>query len=121
MLAGIQKIKLTGSENRAFTRWLDYYTDQARPLYNPAFIGRLYKALTALLGIGGTAIIFWSTLSNNVSPSDYIAFSSAFGMMTAAMAQMNQILPSVARIKPLLEFVRPILEAVPEMEQKAPR
>ena len=121
MLAGIQKIKLTGSENRAFTRWLDYYTDQARPLYNPAFIGRLYKALTALLGIGGTAIIFWSTLSNNVSPSDYIAFSSAFGMMTAAMAQMNQILPSVARIKPLLESVRPILEAVPEMEQKAPQ
>lgn len=121
MLAGIQKIKLTGSENRAFTRWLDYYTDQARPLYNPAFIGRLYKALTALLGIGGTAIIFWSTLSNDVSPSDYIAFSSAFGMMTAAMAQMNQIMPSVARIKPLLESVRPILEAVPEMEQKAPQ
>ena len=121
MLAGIQKIKLTGSENRAFTRWLDYYTDQARPLYNPAFIGRLYKALTALLGIGGTAIIFWSTLSNNVSPSDYIAFSSAFGMMTAAMAQMNQIMPSVARIKPLLESVKPILEAVPEMEQKAPQ
>ena len=121
MLAGIQKIKLTGSENRAFTRWLDYYTDQARLLYNPAFIGRLYKALTALLGIGGTAIIFWSTLSNNVSPSDYIAFSSAFGMMTAAMAQMNQIMPSVARIKPLLESVKPILEAVPEMEQKAPQ
>ncbi len=121
MFAGIQKIKLTGSENRAFTRWLDYYTDQARPLYNPAFIGRLYKALTALLGIGGTAIIFWSTLSNNVSPSDFIAFSSAFGMMTTAMAQMNQIMPSVARIKPLLESVRPILEAVPEMEQKAPQ
>ena len=121
MFAGIQKIKLTGSENRAFTRWLDYYTDQARPLYNPAFIGRLYKALTALLGIGGTAIIFWSTLSNNVSPSDFIAFGSAFGMMTAAMAQMNQIMPSVARIKPLLESVRPILEAVPEMEQKAPQ
>ncbi len=121
MFAGIQKIKLTGSENRAFTRWLDYYTDQARPLYNPAFIGRLYKALTALLGIGGTAIIFWSTLSNNVSPSDFIAFSSAFGMMTAAMTQMNQIMPSVARIKPLLESVRPILEAVPEMEQKAPQ
>ena len=121
MFAGIQKIKLTGSENRAFTRWLDYYTDQARPLYNPAFIGRLYKALTALLGIGGTAVIFWSTLSNDVSPSDYIAFSSAFGMMTAAMAQMNNVMPSMARIKPLLESVRPILEAVPEMEQKAPQ
>ena len=121
MFAGIQKIKLTGSENRAFTRWLDFYTDQARLLYNPAFIGRLYRALTALLGFGGTAVIFWSTLSNGVSPSDFIAFSSAFGMMTAALAQMNMVMPSMARIKPLLESVRPILEAVPEMEAKAPQ
>ena len=80
MFAGIQKIKLTGSENRAFTRWLDHYTDQSKSLYNPAFISRLYTALTAFLAIGGTMLIFWSTLSNNVSPSDYIAFSSAFGI-----------------------------------------
>ena len=120
MFAGIQKIKLTGSENRAFTRWLDHYTDQARLLYNPAFISRMYSALTAFLAIGGTMLIFWSTLSNNVSPSDYIAFSSAFGMMTAAMAQMKNIVPTLAQIKPLLNSVKPILEAVPEMEAKAP-
>lgn len=121
MFAGIQKIKLTGSENRAFTRWLDHYTDQSKSLYNPAFISRLYTALTAFLAIGGTMLIFWSTLSNNVAPSDYIAFSSAFGMMTAAMAQMKNVVPSLARIKPLLKSVEPILEAVPEMEAKAPQ
>ncbi len=121
MFAGIQKIKLTGSEDRAFTRWLDHYTDQARLLYNPAFISRMYSALTAFLAIGGTMLIFWSTLSNNVSPSDYIAFSSAFGMMTAAMAQMKNIVPTLAQIKPLLNSVKPILEAVPEMEAKAPQ
>ena len=121
MFAGIQKIKLTGSENRAFTRWLDNYTDQAKPLYNPAFISRLYTALTAFLSIGGTMLIFWSTLSNNVAPSDYIAFSSACGMMTAAMIEMKNVVPSLARIKPLLSSVRPILEAVPEMEAKAPQ
>ena len=121
MFAGIQKIKLTGSENRAFTRWLDHYTDQAKPLYNPTFISRLYTALTAFLSIGGTMLIFWSTLSNNVAPSDYIAFSSAFGMMMAAMAEMKNVVPSLARIKPLLRSVKPILEAVPEMEAKAPQ
>ena len=121
MFAGIQKIKLTGSENRAFTRWLDHYTDQAKPLYNPAFISRLYTALTAFLSIGGTMLIFWSTLSNNVAPSDFIAFSSAFGMMMAAMAEMKNVVPSLARIKPLLRSVKPILEAVPEMEAKAPQ
>jgi tetratricopeptide (TPR) repeat protein len=81
----------------------------------------MYSALTAFLAIGGTMLIFWSTLSNNVSPSDYIAFSSAFGMMTAAMAQMKNIVPTLAQIKPLLNSVKPILEAVPEMEAKAPQ
>ena len=121
MFAGIQKIKLTGSENRAFTRWLDHYTDQARLLYNPAFISRLYTALSAFLSIGGTMLIFWSTLANDVAPSDYIAFSSAFGMMTAAMTEMKNVVPSLARIKPLLKSVKPILKAVPEMQAKAPQ
>ena len=121
MFAGIQKIKLTGSENRAFTRWLNQYTDQARLLYNPAFISRLYTALTTFFAIGGTMLIFWSTLSNDVSPSDYIAFSSAFGMMTAAMTEMKNVVPSLAKIKPLLKSIQPILEALPEMEAKAPQ
>ena len=121
LFAGIQKLKLTGSENRAFARWLDHYSDTARFLYNPAFKSRLYPALTAVLGIGGTMFIFWITLSNGVSTSDYIAFSSAFGMITASLVQLNGILPTLAQIKPLLESVAPILDAVPEMEEKAPQ
>ena len=121
LFAGIQKLKLTGSENRAFARWLDHYSDAVRFIYNPAFSVRLYPALTALLGLGGTMLIFWSTLSNGVTTSDYIAFSSAFGMITAALSQLNGVVPSLAQIKPLLESVSPILEAVPEMEDKAPQ
>ena len=121
MFAGIQKLKLTGSEDRAFTRWLDYYTDTARLLYNPAFKGRLYPALFTLLSLGGMALIFWSTLYYEISSSDYIAFASAFGMMTAALMQINNVIPQLSQIKPLLESVRPIMEAVPEMEAKAPQ
>lgn len=121
LFAGIQKLKLTGSENRAFVRWLDHYSDSVRFFYNPALKLRLYPALMVLLGLGGTMLLYWSTLSNGVSTSDYIAFSSAFGMMTAAMTQLNGQLSSLAQVKPLLESVKPILEAVPEMEDKAPQ
>ena len=121
LFAGIQKLKLTGSENRAFARWLDRYGDAARFLYNPLFTYRLYPALTALLGLGGTMLIFWSTLKNGVSTSDYIAFNSAFGMITASLVQLNGVLPSISQIRPLLESIKPILEAVPEMEDKAPQ
>ena len=121
LFAGIQKIKLTGSENRAFARWLDHYSAAAKFIYNPAFKDRFFPALSALLGLGGAMFIFWSTLSNGVSTSDYIAFSSAFGMITASLAQLNLVIPELAQIKPLLESVKPILEAVPEMEDKAPQ
>ena len=121
LFAGIQKLKLTGSENRAFARWLDHYGEASRFIYNPAFTGRLYPALSALFSLGGTMLIFWFTLKNGVTTSDYIAFSSAFGMITASLVQFNNVLPNLSRIKPLLESVKPILEAVPEMEDKAPQ
>ena len=121
LFAGIQKLKLTGSENRAFVRWLDHYSETARLLYNPAFKGRLYPALTALFGLGGTILIFWCALSNEISISDYIAFSSAFGMITAALTQLNAVVPNMAQVKPLMESVKPILDAVPEIEDKAPQ
>ena len=121
LFAGIQKLKLTGSENRAFTRWLDHYSNSARFIYNPSWKDRLYPALAALIGLGGTLLIFWSALSNGITTSDYIAFSSAFGMITASIAQLNGVVPSLAQIKPLLESVKPILEAVPEIEDKAPQ
>jgi NHLM bacteriocin system ABC transporter ATP-binding protein len=121
LFAGIQKLKLTGSENRAFVRWLDHYSDSVRFFYNPAFKLRFYPALMVLLGLGGTMLLYWSTLSNGVSTSDYIAFSSAFGMITAAMTQLNGQVSSLAQVKPLMESVKPILEAEPEMEDKAPQ
>ena len=121
MVAGIQKLKLTGSERRAFTRWFNAYTDASRLLYNPGMRSHLYPALLQLLSIGGMALIYYFTLHNQVPTSDFIAFSSAFGMMTAAITQLSSIVDDVAMVPPLLQSTRPILEAMPEMEAKAPQ
>lgn len=121
MIAGIQKLKLTGSEKRAFTRWLNKYTDASRLLYNPGMKSHLYPALLSLLNIGGMALIYYFTLKNDLATSDFIAFCSAFGMMTAAVTQLSGIIDELAQIPPLLESTRPILEAEPEMEAKAPQ
>ena len=121
MFCGVQKLKLTGSEKRAFTRWLERYTDQARLLYNPRLPERFFPAMTALLSIGGSALLFWFTWKNGISPSDYIAFSSAYGMMASAVTGLERAIADLSQVKPLLQSVRPILEAVPEIEAKAPQ
>ncbi|MCR4602207.1 MAG: ATP-binding cassette domain-containing protein [Prevotella sp.] len=121
MFAGIQKLKLTGSEKRAFTRWLNHYTDAAQLIYNPGLRSHVYPALMQLLSIGGLAMLYYFTLKHNVSTSDFIAFSSAFGMMTAAMNQLSNIIDDLASVQPLLKSTLPIMEAVPETEAKAPQ
>lgn len=121
MLAGIQKLKLTGSEQRAMTLWLDKYTNAVHPLYNPPFLRRLMPALLKLCNVGGTALLFYFILVNNVSTSDYIAFSSAYGMITSAITALVAILPEMAQISPSLNSLKPLLEAEPEIEKNAPQ
>jgi len=116
MFTGIQKLKLTGSENRAFTRWLEQYTNQAQLIYNPLFWSRILPALLALLNIGGTAVLYWFTMRNGISASNFIAFSSAFGMMTAAVTELEGVIAELSQVRPLLNSVRPLLETVPEVE-----
>ncbi len=119
LFAGIQKIKLTGSEVRAFTQWLNRYTQTARFIYNPNLQVRLYPALLALLNIGGLALIYWFAISDATHTSDFVAFSSAFGMMTAALTSITMQLEELAQIPPLMLSVKPILRALPEVESKS--
>ena len=121
MFAGIQKLKLTGSEKRAFTLWLDKYTDASQHIYNPTLALRLLPALMQLCNIGGTVLLYYFILSTDISMSDYIAFNSAYGMIAAAIATMVATLPELAQLKPAVESLQPILEATPEIEKSAPQ
>jgi len=116
LFAGVQKIKLTGSETRAFTRWLNHYTHTAQIVYNPKFLMRLYPALMALLSLGGMAALYACTIHYRVAISDFIAFSSAYGLLTGTLADITLQIPSIARTGPLLDSIMQIAEAEPEVE-----
>jgi ABC-type bacteriocin/lantibiotic exporter with double-glycine peptidase domain len=49
LFSGIQKIKLGGCENRAFTRWAEKYKLQAEPAYNPVIFLKLGAAFQGAL------------------------------------------------------------------------
>ena len=115
LFAGIQKVKLTGSETRAFTRWLNRYTHTARVIYNPRFATRLYPSLLALMNVGSLLVIYVFALRTSITTSDFIAFTSAFGMLTAALSAITLQIPELTKIDPLLESIMPIAEAVPEV------
>ena len=117
LMNGIQKIKLTGSEKRAFTRWLQTYRESAQLEFNPPLLLKLSGALMVLLNLGGVAFLYFTAAKNQVTPSDYIAFNAAYGMVSGAFMALIGIAPQLSRMEPLLEQAKPIMEAEPEMNE----
>ena len=114
LITGIQKIKLAGAEKRAFARWAHQYADAVELSYNPPLLIKANTAITSGISLAGTIVLYYLAVKTSVDPSEYIAFNTAFGAVTAAFASLTGVALSVAQIKPILEMAQPILETEPE-------
>ena len=119
LLNGVLKIKITGSQKRAFTKWLQTYTESARFEYNPPVLLKISGALMVLLNLGGIAFIYMTAVKNQIAPSDFIAFNAAYGMVGSAFSALIGIVPQLSRMKPLLEQAQPIMDEIPEVDKKS--
>ena len=117
LISGVQKIKLAGAEKRAFAKWARAYADAVEPSYNPPFLIKANTAIGSAISLIGTIVLYYLAVQTRVSPSEYIAFNTAFGSVTAAFASLTGVALSVARIKPILEMAEPILKTQPESSE----
>lgn len=118
LLGGIQKIKLAGAERRAFAKWAELFAREGRYEYNPPFGIKIGSALTGAVSLGGTILLYLIAGTNDVSQSDYIAFSTAYGAISAALIGLSGVVVQLATIKPLLDLVQPIYDAQPEKAEE---
>ena len=120
VLNGVQKIRLSGSENRMFARWGRLYARAARYDYNPPMFLKINKVLSTAISLAGTAALYYLAVKTNVSSSSYYAFNAAYGRVMGAFMSLVGIATSMASIRPVLEMAEPILQAEPEVaEEKA--
>ena len=117
LLNGVQKIKLSGAENRAFAKWAHDYSEYARSAYNRPNLVRALPACVTMIGLFGTIVLYYIAGSEELSVADFMTFSTAYGMMTAAVMSLSGIVASAIKIRPLLEMCRPILETIPEISR----
>ena len=117
LITGVQKIKLAGAEKRAFSKWAKAYAEAVEPSYNPPFLIKANGAITSAISLVGTIVLYYLAVKSRVSPSEYIAFNTAFGAVTACFASLAGVALSVARIKPILEMAEPILKTQPESSE----
>ncbi|RHB39267.1 NHLP bacteriocin export ABC transporter permease/ATPase subunit [Enterocloster aldenensis] len=114
LFSGIQKIKLAGAEHRAFAKWAETYAKDAALLYNPPLLLRIQPALSGLITLGGSILLYAAVAHASIDASDYMAFSSAYGLVSGAMISLSMATGSIANLKPLAELAAPIMKETPE-------
>ena len=120
MISGIQKIRLSGAEQRAFARWGKAYAEAAALRYNPPTFLKIGGVLALGISLLGTMWIYWAAIQSGVSASDYYAFNAAYGMVNGAFMALSGVAACLSQIRPILEMIRPVMEAEPEVaEDKA--
>lgn len=115
LISGIQKIKLAGAEKRIFARWAKLYRQAAEKRYNPQFIVKIVNALVVAVTTFGTVLIYYFAFLSEVSVTQYMAFNSAYGMVSGAFMTLIGMSMEISTIKPTLNLIRPIMDEVPEI------
>ena len=118
LISGIQKIKLAGAEKRAFARWADSYAAAAELSYDPPLLLKISGVITTAVSLAGTIVLYDLAVKSGFSPSDYLAFNAAFGMVSGAFSALSGVALTVAQIKPILAMAEPILKTEPESAER---
>ena len=117
LITGIQKIKLSGAEKRAYARWSDLYAKQVAMQYNPPLFLRLNGVISTAISLTGTLVMYYMALQSGVDVADYYAFNAAYGMVSGAFMSLAGIAMTLAQFKPVMAMAQPIMDAEPEVAE----
>lgn len=117
LISGVQKIRLSGAEKRAFSRWSKLYSKQVEMTYNPPLFLRVNGAFSSIISLTGIIVMYYISLKSGVSVAEYYAFNTAYGMLSGAFMSLAGIATTIAGFKPILEMSKPIMDAVPEVSE----
>ena len=117
LITGVQKIKLSGAEKRAYARWSKLYAKQVELAYNPPMFLRANAAFSSIISLTGVLVMYFMAVQSGVSVADYYAFNTAYGMVSGAFMSLAGIATTIARFKPILDMAKPIMDAVPEVSE----
>ena len=117
LISGIQKIRLSGSEVRAFSRWTKIYTEEVRNSYGIPMSVLLSDTVAVAISLAGNLAMYYFAMKAKISVADYYAFTAAYAMVSGAFSSLVGIGLQAANIRPVLEQVKPIMETLPEVSE----
>jgi ATP-binding cassette subfamily C protein len=120
LISGVSKLRVSGTEDRAFAAWAREFSEMRKVTFKAGDISNYLQAFTLVLPVISILVLFGyialTPLIQEISVGHIIAFNSAFTQFQTALIQMSQSLVSSLDVVPLYERAKPILEAVPEVD-----
>lgn len=115
LINGIAKIKVAGAEKRAFAKWSRQYVKAAKYLYKPPVILKINQPITVAISLIGMIVMYYTAVKANINAADYMAFNSAYSMVSGAFASLSSVAVMASRMKPILSMIQPLFETKPEI------
>ncbi len=122
LFGGIQKIKVTGAEKRAFSKWAKSYSDVQKLTYLTPMSIRLSSVISVIISTLGLILIYYYAVISGVERANYLAFNTAYGAVSSAITSLSGIALQFANLGPIFNMIKPILEQKPEggVERRIP-
>ena len=114
LISGVQKIKLSGAEKRAFAKWLDLYAEGAELTYNPPMFIKINGVISTAISLISNIVLYYLAVRSGIGQSSYFAFTASYGMLMGAFMSVSGTALSAAQIRPILEMAEPFLKTAPE-------
>ena len=116
-ITGINKLRISGTEDRAFAIWANKFATQKNLAFKAGTIQNVQSTFNSAFPVVASMSIFaWIIMKGEggLSTGGFLAFNSAF---QNALLQMTMALSSSLNIIPLFERLKPILNALPEADE----
>lgn len=120
LINGVAKVKMTGSQKRAFVKWSDLFSKKRKAGFSAGVAQNVLTSFNSVFPLLTSMTLFsWMIfyMSKPMSTGSFLAFISAFGAFQTALLNMTGVFTSSLSIIPIYEGLKPILETQPENDQ----
>ena len=118
-ISGIAKLRISGTEDRAFSVWARSFAEKRRLAFKAGTVQNVLASTSSVFPVLALMVLFiwliWR-LDGGLSPGRFIAFNAAYSVFQNAMLQMAMAVTMSLNIFPIYDRLRPIVEAVPEAD-----
>ncbi len=115
MVSGIQRIKVSYAEDRAFQQWCRLEAERRDVEGHIALMTTLADAFKTFFTLASVAYVYLLIAREmDVDVGVFVAYTATFMIFQAAMVQLAGILDKVLVLWPVIQNVEPLLTAVPD-------